>query len=515
MTALHKVWILLFVTVFAFPAFGRQLCTVTLSGSQEVPPNGSTNTGTADVFLAGRTLHFDISWTGLTGDFTGAHFHYAPAGETGAVIFDLGPFIDENSARGVWVLTNAELEQLEEEEIYVNVHSATYPGGEIRAQLDCGFDPRPGDHHRHGAEDTCVVELSGDQEVPPNDSPNSGTGSFSLSEESDTLYFDIEWTGVMGDFAGAHIHYAEAGEDGPIIFDLGPFIIGNSAVGWWAISEEVFHDLRHDELYVNVHSSTYPGGEIRAQLDCHFRGEDDDDDEDDEDTCVVELSGENEVPPNDSPYSGTGSFSLSEEDDTLYFNIEWSGLTGTFTGAHIHYAPEGEPGPVVFSLEPFINGNTAIGWWALSEDDLENLEEEELYVNVHSTTYPDGELRAQLDCEFEEDDDDGIGNPPDRRSTLDEGIGANVSVSEYALHDNYPNPFNSETQIRFDLVESGNVKLVVYDLLGREVATVVNHIMPAGSHSISFNAGNLPSGLYLYRLVVNGFSDQKKMLLMK
>ncbi|MFZ5432151.1 MAG: T9SS type A sorting domain-containing protein [Calditrichota bacterium] len=88
-------------------------------------------------------------------------------------------------------------------------------------------------------------------------------------------------------------------------------------------------------------------------------------------------------------------------------------------------------------------------------------------------------------------------------------------ITEYALYQNYPNPFNPTTQIRFDLVESGFVSLKVYNLMGQSVATLVNGTMTAGQHTVAFDAANLPSGLYLYRVEVNGFAAEKKMLLMK
>jgi len=88
-------------------------------------------------------------------------------------------------------------------------------------------------------------------------------------------------------------------------------------------------------------------------------------------------------------------------------------------------------------------------------------------------------------------------------------------ITEYALHQNYPNPFNPETQITFDLLEAGTVHLTVYNLMGQEVTSLVNGGMTAGRHSVRFDATNLPSGLYLYRMDVNGFTGQHKMLLLK
>ena len=85
----------------------------------------------------------------------------------------------------------------------------------------------------------------------------------------------------------------------------------------------------------------------------------------------------------------------------------------------------------------------------------------------------------------------------------------------FILEQNYPNPFNPSTRISYQLPVSGNVTLKVYDLLGREVATLVNEEKPAGSYEVSFDASQLSSGVYLYRLSSGSFIETKKMILMK
>ncbi len=91
----------------------------------------------------------------------------------------------------------------------------------------------------------------------------------------------------------------------------------------------------------------------------------------------------------------------------------------------------------------------------------------------------------------------------------------NVIPKTYSLAQNYPNPFNPSTSIKFNIPQSGNVKLAVYDLLGNVVATLVNGRIEAGVHEISFDASNIASGVYFYKIEANGFSDVKKMMLIK
>jgi len=86
---------------------------------------------------------------------------------------------------------------------------------------------------------------------------------------------------------------------------------------------------------------------------------------------------------------------------------------------------------------------------------------------------------------------------------------------DYSLSENYPNPFNPETKISYSLKKAGNVELIVYDVLGNEVAKLVNEHKPAGSYEVSFNGENLPSGVYIYRIKAGSFSQCRKMILLK
>jgi hypothetical protein len=85
----------------------------------------------------------------------------------------------------------------------------------------------------------------------------------------------------------------------------------------------------------------------------------------------------------------------------------------------------------------------------------------------------------------------------------------------FKLSQNYPNPFNPVTKIAYALPKSGLVTLRVYDILGKEVATLVNEVKNAGNYSVDFSASNFTSGVYFYKIETNGFSDIKKMMLIK
>ncbi|MCO6474310.1 MAG: T9SS type A sorting domain-containing protein [Melioribacteraceae bacterium] len=145
-----------------------------------------------------------------------------------------------------------------------------------------------------------------------------------------------------------------------------------------------------------------------------------------------------------------------------------------------------------------------------SEDDPWEVWEEQVYNEVSNTVYAVNLFKygdfaiAQVDLP----------------SSTEEEI---YLPKEYALHQNYPNPFNPTTKIKFSLanVEDENirplqtVKLIIYDILGREVATLVNKHLTPGNYEVEFNAEGLSSGVYYYRLEAGSFSQTKKMILMR
>ena len=110
--------------------------------------------------------------------------------------------------------------------------------------------------------------------------------------------------------------------------------------------------------------------------------------------------------------------------------------------------------------------------------------------------------------------------PTKKQEWIDGGmVGVESNVSElpekYSLSQNYPNPFNPTTVINFSIPESGLVSVKVYNALGQQVAELVNEVKAAGSYDVDFNASNLSSGMYIYKISAGQFSATRKMMLLK
>ena len=88
-------------------------------------------------------------------------------------------------------------------------------------------------------------------------------------------------------------------------------------------------------------------------------------------------------------------------------------------------------------------------------------------------------------------------------------------ASSYELGQNYPNPFNPTTHIRFNIPETAGAKLTVFNIMGEAVANLVDGVISAGGHTVSWNAANMPTGVYFYRLESGNFSQTRKLLLVK
>ena len=104
---------------------------------------------------------------------------------------------------------------------------------------------------------------------------------------------------------------------------------------------------------------------------------------------------------------------------------------------------------------------------------------------------------------------------PSIASVANENISTKTSPVSYNIQQNYPNPFNPSTVIRFSIPKDEFVTLKIYDILGREVGTLLNQVIPGGSHEVRFDGSKLSSGIYIYTLRSGSFTRSFKMVLAK
>ncbi|HRQ31224.1 MAG TPA: T9SS type A sorting domain-containing protein, partial [Saprospiraceae bacterium] len=95
------------------------------------------------------------------------------------------------------------------------------------------------------------------------------------------------------------------------------------------------------------------------------------------------------------------------------------------------------------------------------------------------------------------------------------GISNNNIPVDFSLSQNYPNPFNPVTSIKYEMPQNGFVTLKIFNVLGMEISSLVNQTKRQGTHEVTWNASDFPSGVYFYELNVDGFSERKKMILVK
>ncbi|MGN8226840.1 T9SS type A sorting domain-containing protein [Gracilimonas sp. BCB1] len=181
-------------------------------------------------------------------------------------------------------------------------------------------------------------------------------------------------------------------------------------------------------------------------------------------------------------------------------------------------------------FQAYLGGQVAAGSYTLRWPGLRNVPEEWMVILFDYETGQEINLREQQEYVFTYNSKKKLkqaqptsGSPSMNKNKSSsrfmlrittEEIEANIPEEVY-LYQNYPNPFNPTTTIPFGLTEETDVRLEVFDILGRKVQTLVSEKLPAGTYNIPFRAGSLASGVYLYRVITNQKVMTNKMVLIK
>jgi hypothetical protein len=442
-----------------------------ITGGQETPPVTTTANGSGFYMLSHdkTKLKFMVIFEGLSGVPTAAHFHTGAAGVAGPIVSTLTTFISGNTIFGE-VDPTSFLPQLLTNGVYINIHTAANLNGEIRGQLLM----------RQGL--VFDANLTGAQEVPPVTTTARGAAGIRLNPTLDSVEFMIHVTGLSGPITVAHFHIGAVGVAGPIVIHLTPFIGGNRIGGKLSLAglpATTISQFLKGEMYLNVHTSANPNGEIRGQVWRLAR-----------EGYTFAMNGKQETPALNVPGTGGGFVSLDRDQTNAHFMMAWSNLSGPVTAGHFHLGKMGVAGPIIFSLMPYFNNATnatsAAGYWnavstpAFTSRNAVQFRSDSLYVNIHTSANPGGEIRGQV---FR-----GAKNLSRILSIKQDAPIPTVLAA-------YPNPSNQIFYVKAEADFGQTGMLKVSDLLGR---TILEYevTLNKGFNNLEIDLGQAGSGVY-------------------
>ena len=360
-----------------------EMFTARLQGAQEVPSNASTAVGSAIILVdkVVDSVYLTGTFTGLAAAASGAHVHSGPIGVNGSVIISLNfTAATSGTLHAAVGLNTANKASILGGNAYLNVHNANFPGGEIRGQVTAPSQTN-----------FFTAMLQGSQEVPVNASAGLGTAIVNYNSSTKTLTLTGNYQNLTTAVTVSHVHGPAApGTNAGVVFALnntgGTSGTLSSTVVLTPIQES---DLFAGNLYVNVHSVNFPGGELRGQLNGTNAGQ--------VESYTVNLQGSQEVPANTSTASGSATVLLDKASNMVFVTGSFTGLAANATGAHIHDGAVGTNGPVVVGLSatPAMAG-TISGSGKVSAEFAVKMINGLSYLNLHNASFPGGELRAQI-----------------------------------------------------------------------------------------------------------------------
>ena len=357
---------------------------VILSGVAERPAgNTSPAFGVGALTIIGNELAFNINYQGLTVPATAAHFHAAAdSAGTAPFIIDLssgfGTLGRAGTLAGRVTLTAAQYLAFADGKVYVNIHNANFPLGEIRGQVAPYIGELP-----------YSADLTGAAEKPSAVS-SPGSGFVEASLVGNTLSFTLAYRGMTSAITAAHIHGpAVSTLTAGVLIDLLPYHRGGYSTqgvfsGSVALTPAMLGALANGDLYFNLHTAVNPNGEIRGQLAPMV--------------LPVTMNGANERPTtNASPATAYGYVGLVGKQVSI--GLHYRDLTGNNSAAHYHGPADTANSAGVLIGLPITTGNPwgfIFNSQTLSDANVAHFADGLIYVNIHSATFGGGEIRGQV-----------------------------------------------------------------------------------------------------------------------
>ena len=386
-----------------------------LEPGQQTAPVQSDATGWSDLVILPETGDATVTLETAGVEVTAAHLHLAWAGSNGPVAIGL----EQDPGNGNrWqfpdntVLDDELMLAILNGETYFNVHSAAHPAGELRGQV------LPIDV-------TLVMATPNGLEQVPEPVASDGFARGAMTVGPDAVA-QVHFTKSNIELLAAHIHEGSAGTNGGVII---PMEGAPDGAHWFAsdipLTEEMLTSLHEGRLYFNLHTADHPPGELRGQIipeGYKLR------------VSLMYPSGVVADSPVAASSRGVSAVTLRMTDGTFDIHVNTTDID-LATAVHIHAGPAGENGAVIAELsqDPLNDRH----WFAENEsftsEQLMMFLDHELYVDVHTLNYPDGEIRGQLIDAALDSDGDGVDDandafPDDPNETQDsdgDGVGDN------------------------------------------------------------------------------------------
>jgi hypothetical protein len=399
---------------------------------------------------------------------------------------DLSTFRTGNVISGEITPTAAFLTAFEAGNIYVNVHTAANPGGEIRGQVtrDDGYM-------------NMDVRLTSSNVVPPVPTAASGVAIVRGTYTLDTLYVFATFANLSSAVTDVRLNAAPLGVANSaatnISNNLAPLIqndfLGVQLIPPTGSANALINSILSGDVNLQISTATNPNGELRGQIYRYAR-----------EGYTFAFSGNQERPtPTPSQAYGAGLVSIDRDQTNAHFMMAWGGLSGPVTGAHFHTGLATQSGPVIFNLPPYFDNTTnptaAYGYWKNDNTTAPftlrralQFRADSMYANLHTAQYPAGEIRGQV-----------LRGARNLARVLATQPAAIIAES----FSTYPNPAREQLTIIFDarVAEAGTLEVV--DLLGRVVQSKPLTVT-RGANKYDLSLEKFSNGLYFVQISIAG-----------
>lgn len=358
------------------------LFTSTMDGTHAIPAVTTSAKGIGS-FMLNKTrdaIAVNISLAMLSGAPVNVSIYQGAEGTNGTLFLDLTPFLAGNriatTISGTDVTAN--LAKYFSDDLYVLVTTAGNPSGEIRGQIKLETDLN------------FVSDLNSMETIPMiMVSGAYGLGSFGLSMDNSKLNFKIICQGLTGAITSAKLYIGTIGMVGVEVADISSFINGNVITGTIIPTDSVLNNIIAGEIYLNITTAQNPTGELRSQL-VNYKGL----------TFDGILDGSQMVPPVTTPAQGVCVIRFSPDLTTMYYDIVVDGVASSIDYSHLHIGNFGLPydnSSFQVDFTSTINGSRITGTKTnISALNKDRLLKSNLTLLIHTSSYPQGEIRSQV-----------------------------------------------------------------------------------------------------------------------